>query len=157
MPLVKEVKAQGQQGSRCHGVILYLHVAMGCGCLADCLQLCLLKSRTHILGRKPEEIRTRKQKWICGALCQTEVFRGKAFSKSWEKNILCVPVHVCDIYVKQNFNRTYPVTAELVNRSTERYHCLSIEGRWRASALYTTVHSVGRSGSRVTEGEGEER
>ena len=42
------------------------------------------------------------------------------------------------------------VTVALVPLSTDRYHCLSMEGRWRATALYRTVDSVSRSGSSVT-------
>ena len=41
---------------------------------------------------------------------------------------------------------TYVVTVELVHLSTERYHCLSMEGRWRATAQYTVAHSASISG-----------
>ena len=54
---------------------------------------------------------------------------------------------------------SYPVTAELVHRSTDKYHCRSMEGRWRATELYTIAHKVSTSGCRVTEepGVGEEK
>ena len=72
---------------------------------------------------------------MCDSLkFRKKIFRNAAKSAKFAKVFCRESFWVYGMCVSGGGCTLYPVTVELVHLSTERNHCLSIEGRWRATA-----------------------